>query len=200
MKIPYQTLWEDQQFLMQQARDNMRNHISELPYNVSQAVSGLNRCISMLYDIYDSRVSESQGQRPPSDHSHVMAVGLIKDCVKEKMEILTSQAEINHALDFVEKTKQRIKEEFNQDMEQVIEQDKIDSMPINDAIANNKDIQEAMMMTMTAESNIMISLPLLTEEKSLNDLSTTYDILNCCIASTGTEIENSHFHVLPNRR
>jgi hypothetical protein len=51
-----------------------------------------------------------------SDHIRVMAMSLIKDCMKEKIEILTSQAAVTHALDFVEMTKQQVKEQFNRDI------------------------------------------------------------------------------------
>ena len=46
-----------------------------------------------------------------------------------------------HALDFVEKTKQQVKEQFNQDMQQVIEQDKIESPAVEEALENNIEIR-----------------------------------------------------------
>ena len=70
-----------------------------------------------------------------------MAMSLIKDCIKEKIEILTSQAAVNHALDFVEKTRQQVKEQFNQDMQLLQNQDRVDSAAINDATDNNPEIQ-----------------------------------------------------------
>jgi len=96
--------------------------------------------VSMLYDIQDLDVIKAQG-RKTSDHVRVMTIGLIKDCIKEKIEILTSQGAINHALDFIDKTHNQIKEEFNEDMEQVIGQDKVQSDAINDAIEGNQEIQ-----------------------------------------------------------
>ena len=51
-----------------------------------------------------------------SDHVRVMAMSLIKDCMKEKIEILTSQAAVTHALDFVEYDKVAVKEQFNLDI------------------------------------------------------------------------------------
>jgi hypothetical protein len=140
MNIPYDTLYKDQCYLAEQARENMRNHISDLPFNIKQATDGLNKLISMLYDIQDLEVMKAQG-RTTTDHVRVMAIGLIKDCIKEKIEILTSQAAVTHALDFVEKTKQQVKEQFDQDMQQVIEQDKVESAAINDAVDNNPEIQ-----------------------------------------------------------
>ena len=101
MNIPYDTLYKDQRFLTEQARDNMRNHITDLPFNIKQATDGFNKSISTLYDIQDLEIIKDQG-RKTSDHVRVMAIGLIKDCYKEKMEILTSQAAVNHALDFKE--------------------------------------------------------------------------------------------------
>jgi hypothetical protein len=140
MNIPYKTLYEDQCFLTKQARENMKNHIADLPFNIKQATDGLNKLISMLYDIQDLDVINAQG-RKGSDHVRVMAIGLIKDCIKEKIEILTSQGAINHALDFIDKTKQLIKDDFNEDMQQVIEQDKVESLAINDAIEKNPEIR-----------------------------------------------------------
>jgi hypothetical protein len=51
MNIPYDPLYKDQRFLADQAREKMRNHISDLPLNIKQATDGLNKLISMLYDI-----------------------------------------------------------------------------------------------------------------------------------------------------
>ena len=100
----------------------------------------------MLYDIAAapplSPMSSDIGNiKKTSDHVRVMAMSLIKDCMKEKIEILTSQAAVMHALDFVEKTKQQVKEQFNQDMQQVIEQDKIESPAVEEALENNIDIR-----------------------------------------------------------
>jgi hypothetical protein len=142
MNIPYDTLYKDQRFLAEQARDNMRNHITELPFNIKQATDGLNKLISTLYDIQDLEIIRNQG-RKTSDHVRVMAIGLIKDCYKEKMEILTSQAAVNHALDFIDKTNNRIKQEFNQDMQQVIEQDRAESAAIKDTVENYSEIQSS---------------------------------------------------------
>jgi hypothetical protein len=68
----------------------MRNHISALPFNIKQATDGLNELISTLYDIQDLEIIKNQ-DRKTSDHVRVLAIGLIKDCFKEKMEMLTSQ-------------------------------------------------------------------------------------------------------------
>ena len=142
MNIPYDTLYKDQRFLAEHARDNMRNHISDLPFNIKQATDGLNKLISTLYDIQDLEIIKNQG-RKTSDHVRVMAIGLIKDCYKEKIEILTSQSAINHALDFIDKTNNQIKQDFNQDMQQVIEQDRAESSAIKDAIEGNSEIQSS---------------------------------------------------------
>jgi len=142
MNIPYDTLYKDQGFLRDQARENMKNHIADLPFNIKQATDGLNRLISMLYDIQDLDVMKAQGRDgKTTDHVRVMAIGLIKDCIKEKIDILTSQGAINHALDFIEKAKHQIKEEFNENIQHVIEQDNAESDAINDAIENNPKIQ-----------------------------------------------------------
>jgi hypothetical protein len=140
LQVSRPTITRDVEYLRQQAKENMKNHIADLPFNIKQATEGLNKLISMLYDIQDLDVMKAQG-RKASDHVRVLAIGLIKDCIKEKIEILTSQGAVNHALDFVEKTKQQIKEEFNEDMHQVIGQDKLQSSAINDAVKNNPEIE-----------------------------------------------------------
>ena len=83
MNIPYDTLYKDQCFLRDQARENMKNHIADLPFNIKQATDGLNKLVSMLYDIQDLDVIKAQG-RKTSDHVRIMAIGLIKDCIKKK--------------------------------------------------------------------------------------------------------------------
>jgi hypothetical protein len=69
-----------------------------------------------------------------------MAMSLIKDCMKEKIEILTSQVAVTHVPAFMEKTNQPVKEQFNQDIEQIVERDSVESAVIIDAIENNHAI------------------------------------------------------------
>jgi orotate phosphoribosyltransferase-like protein len=140
LQVSRPTITRDVEYLRQQAKENMKNHIADLPFNIKQATNGLNKLISMLYDIQDLDIMKAQG-RQASDHVRVMAIGLIKDCIKEKIEILTSQGAVNHALDFVEKTNQQIKEQFNEDMQQVIEQEKVQSAAISDAVKNYPEIE-----------------------------------------------------------
>jgi hypothetical protein len=85
---------------------------------------------------------EHLNQTAAGGYPQIMS-GLIKDCIKEKVEILTSQAAVNHALDFIEKTKNQIKQDFHQDMQQVIEQDRAGSAAIEDAIESNPEIQSS---------------------------------------------------------
>jgi hypothetical protein len=165
MNIPYDTLYKDQCFLRDQARENMKNHIADLPFNIKQATDGLNKLVSMLYDIQDLDVIKAQG-RKTSDHVRIMAIGLIKDCIKEKIEILTSQGTINHALDFIEKTNNQIKEEFNEDMQQVIEQDKVESGAINDAIEKNPEINQSYSSSATPNDESSLSTTVTSPEKS----------------------------------
>jgi hypothetical protein len=105
----------------------------------------------MLYHIADGTPQPDRNGRISSDHVRVMAIGLIKDCYKEKMEILTSQAAVNHALDFIEKTNQQIRNKFTQDMERVVEEDQVESAAINDAIQNNEAIQSVTSAALSAE-------------------------------------------------
>jgi hypothetical protein len=140
LQVSRPTITRDVEYLKQQAKENMKNHIADLPFNIKQATDGLNKLISMLYDIQDLDIMKAQG-RSTTDHVRVLAIGLIKDCIKEKIEILTSQGAVNHALDFVEKTKRQINEQFNEDMKQVIEQEKVQSAAINDAVKNNAEIE-----------------------------------------------------------
>jgi hypothetical protein len=168
MNIPYDTLYKDQCFLAQQARENMKNHIADLPFNIKQATDGLNKLVSILYDIQDLDIIKAQG-RKTSDHIRVMAIGLIKDCIKEKIDILTSQGAINHALDFVENTKQQIKAKFDEDMQQIIEQDNVESAAINDAIQNSQQIQSHSSATTINNTELSSSSPTVTTADELLD-------------------------------
>ena len=67
-----------------------------------------------------------------------MAVSLIKECMKEKIEILTSQVAVTHAPAFVEKTNQPVKEQPG--LEQIVERDSVESAVIIDVIENNHAI------------------------------------------------------------
>lgn len=174
MNIPYDTLYKDQCFLAEQARQNMKNHIADLPFNIKQATDGLNKLVSMLYDIQDLEAIKAQG-RKTSDHVRIMAIGLIKDCIKEKIEILTSQGAINHALDFIEKTKNQIKEDFNKVLEQVIEQDNVESGAIDDAIEKNPEIIQSHSSD-TPKDESSLSTTVTSPEKPEEDRSEDADI------------------------
>lgn len=104
MGISYHTLYEDRQFLKEQARETMRSHIADLPLNIRQATDGLNKLISMLYYIAAPSSSMSsdiaRDLKKNSDHVRVMAMSLIKDCMKVKIEILTSQAAVTPCIGF----------------------------------------------------------------------------------------------------
>jgi hypothetical protein len=47
---------------------------------------------------------------------------------------------VTHAPAFVEKTNQPVKEQFNQDIEQIVERDSVESAVIIDVIENNHAI------------------------------------------------------------
>jgi hypothetical protein len=100
-----------------------------------------------------------------------MAIALIKECVKEKINILTGQGAINHALDFIENTNNQIKEEFNEDMQQVIEQDNVESTVINDAIQNSQEIQSHGSSAIAAYDESFLSLSSSTNVKAAEELS-----------------------------
>jgi hypothetical protein len=140
LNIPYDTLYKDQIYLKIQAEEQIKNHINDLPYQIKTATDGLNKLISMLYDVQDLDMIRAQNRRT-SDHVRVLAMSLMKECIKEKTAILTSSQAISHALDFVQKAKQQIKEEFNADIQTVIQQDKKVSEPINDAIQRNPELK-----------------------------------------------------------
>jgi len=140
MDIPLNTLYRDHTYLKKQAAEEIKNHIEDLPLQIKQSVEGLNRLTAMLYDLQDLESIKAQNRRT-SDHVRVLAMNLIKDCIKEKNAILTSTEAISHALNFVDKTKQEIKEKLGKDIESVIKHDKEDSEAINDAIANNPELK-----------------------------------------------------------
>jgi Trp operon repressor len=44
LQVSRPTITRDIEFLRQQAKENMKNHIADLPFNIKQATDGLNRC------------------------------------------------------------------------------------------------------------------------------------------------------------
>lgn len=135
MKIPYKTLWDDMSVLKQEAKENMQNHVTELPWHIKQACDGLNQVIKILYQIQDL---DNAIQRRTSDNVRVLALSQIREAIKLKLEVLTSQGAVEDALQFIESTKQLkiVKDQYNHDMQQVREQDKEESLPIIDALTN----------------------------------------------------------------
>jgi hypothetical protein len=86
-----------------------------------------------------------------------MAMDLTKGSMREKIEILTSQAAVTHALDFVEKTKQEVKEQFIKSMQQIVKQDKFESAPINYAV-EDPEIQSYTTAATTGQAYINLKL------------------------------------------
>lgn len=135
LNIPYKTLWDDMSVLKEEAKENMRNHVIELPWHIKQACDGLNQVIKILYEIQDL---DNAITRRTSDNVRVLALSQIREAIKLKLEVLTSQGAVEDALQFIESTKQLriVKDKFNQDMKEVREQDQNESLPIMDALTN----------------------------------------------------------------
>lgn len=54
---------------------------------------------------------------------------------------MTSAQTVNHALGFVERTREEIKEKIGKDIEEVVKESKISSMAIDDAISKNPELK-----------------------------------------------------------
>lgn len=141
MQISYKVIWDDYDIMRKEARENMqRNHIPDLPIQIKLACDSLNQVIKILYEIQDLELMGLQN-RHPSDNVRVLALSQIREAIKLKLEILTSQSAVEDALKFVESTKQLkiVKDKFSQDMKEIRELDKEESLPIMDALTN-KDV------------------------------------------------------------
>lgn len=64
-------------------------------------------------------------------------MSLIKDCLREKMELLTDSSVINESLKFIDSTHTEIERKFKQDMQNVKTNDQRASQPIYDAVGSN---------------------------------------------------------------
>jgi hypothetical protein len=62
LQVSRPTITRDVEYLRQQAKENMKNHIADLPFNIKQATDGLNKLISMLYDIQDLDIMNERRQ------------------------------------------------------------------------------------------------------------------------------------------
>lgn len=138
MQISYKTIWDDYNIMRQEAKENMQqNHVADLPIQIKLACASLNQVIKILYEIQDL---DNAIQRRTSDNVRVLALSQIREAIKLKLEILTSQSAVEDALKFVESTKQLkiVKDKFAADMQQVREQDQQESLPMMDALTNEK--------------------------------------------------------------
>lgn len=185
MNIPFTTIYNDYIYLRRQAAEEIKNHVENLPLQIKQGVEGLNKLTSMLYELQDLNSIKAQNRRT-SDHVRVLAMNLIKDCIKEKNAILTSTEAISHALNFVEKTKEEIKEKLGKDIEDIVEHDKEDSAAINDAIEHNPELKayfESMQKQEEQEaqqhkSNLTTEQLEEQEERQSNERMGLYDVVD----------------------
>jgi hypothetical protein len=68
-------------------------------------------------------------------------MSLMVNTIKMKVELLSGETAVTTALQFMNKTKETIKEKFKQDMEEIARQDQKDNMATKDAIANNPELK-----------------------------------------------------------
>jgi len=98
----------DLQFLKQQAKDTIENHIHErLPYEYSNCIKGLDEIIK------ESWLIAAKAEKTGNDKERLSSLALIKDTYSEKMNLLTNASLLKDSIKFVEDTKEKLTGNFS---------------------------------------------------------------------------------------
>ncbi|MGD1836848.1 MAG: hypothetical protein ACPKPY_02165 [Nitrososphaeraceae archaeon] len=101
LNIPKSTISRDISFLRNNAQENLRHHIEKrLPYEYEQCVKGITQIINQAWTISENT----------DDHREkLQCLSLAKDCYSTKMDLLTNSELIKDALEFVNESKEELK-------------------------------------------------------------------------------------------
>lgn len=99
LQIPKTTISRDIEFLKQEAKETIRNHIQEkLPYEYKKCISGLEEIIKEAWVIADNGNTKDKLQ----------SLALIKDTYNTKMDLLTNASLLQDSIKFVEQSKDKL--------------------------------------------------------------------------------------------
>lgn len=115
LQISQPTISRDLHYLEEQARNNIRNHIDKkLPFEYDKCMVALNSLQRRAWEI---------SERSEEERTQVQALSLAKDCVINKLELLTNATVVNDAMRFAHNSKDKLKGTKEQDSQNSKEPD-----------------------------------------------------------------------------
>ena len=99
LSVSHATVGFDQQYLKQQAKQNIQNYVDErLPEEYERCLVGVNEI---------NREAWTIAQDAEDNREKISALALAKECYSMKLDLLTNAELVNDAAKFVEKHKQK---------------------------------------------------------------------------------------------
>ena len=98
-KFPGQPFTKDIQYLRNQDKENLQNHVQErLPQEYENCMTGINRVLQLTWEI---------AEKPTDDKTRLQAFAQLNEGYKFKMDLTTNGVVITDAIKFVRKNKEK---------------------------------------------------------------------------------------------
>jgi hypothetical protein len=99
LQIPRPTITKDIQYLRNQDKENLQNHVQErLPQEYENCMTGINRVLQLTWEI---------AEKPTDDKTRLQAFAQLNEGYKFKMDLTTNGVVITDAIKFVRKNKEK---------------------------------------------------------------------------------------------
>ena len=100
MQIPRPTITKDIQYLRNQDKENLQNHVQErLPQEYENCMTGINRVLQLTWEI---------AEKPTDDKTRLQAFAQLNEGYKFKMDLTTNGLVITDAIKFVQTNKKKL--------------------------------------------------------------------------------------------
>ena len=109
MQIPRPTITKDIQYLRNQDKENLQNHVQErLPQEYENCMTGINRILQLTWEI---------AEKPTDDKTRLQAFAQLNEGYKFKMDLTTNGVVITDAIKFVQTNKETLAMSAKEDKE-----------------------------------------------------------------------------------
>jgi predicted transcriptional regulator len=100
LQIPRPTITKDMQYLRNQDKENLQNHVQErLPQEYENCMTGINRVLQLTWEI---------AEKPTDDKTRLQAFAQLNEGYKFKMDLTTNGVVITDAIRFVQTNKEKL--------------------------------------------------------------------------------------------
>ena len=100
LQIPRPTITKDIQYLRNQDKENLQNHVQEqLPQEYENCMTGINRVLQLTWEI---------AEKPTDDKTRLQAFAQLNEGYKFKMDLATNGVVITDAIKFVQTNKENL--------------------------------------------------------------------------------------------